>query len=71
MSGYKEYKIVEISEGGVGTILLGASSLPLKKVERRLNVFAENGWQVVFQIIESKRYMLFWTRETMIVTLGR
>ena len=29
------------------------------------------GWQVVFQIIEEKRMMLFWKREAVIVTLGR
>jgi|TARA_B100000315_G_scaffold191945_1_gene182310 hypothetical protein len=32
---------------------------------------AAEGWQVVFQVIESKRFMLFWTREAVLVTLGR
>ncbi|SQH75872.1 protein of unknown function [Shewanella benthica] len=32
MTTYKEYKIVHIVEGGCGTIFLGSSGLPLKKI---------------------------------------
>jgi len=70
-TGYKEYKVVHIVEGGCGTILLGSSGLPLKKIEAELNRLGAQGWQVVFQVIEQKRFWLFWTREAMIVTLGR
>lgn len=68
---YSEYKIEYIVEGGCGTILLGSSGLPLKKLEASLNKAAADGWQVVFQVIESKRFWLFWTREAVIVTYGR
>lgn len=68
---YKEYKVVHIAEGGCGTVLLGASGLPLKKIEAELNELAADGWQVVFQILEMKRFWLFWQREAMIVTLER
>ena len=68
---YKEYKVVHIAEGGCGTILLGASGLPLKRIEVELNELAAQGWQVTFQVLEQKRFWLFWKREAMIVTLGR
>ena len=71
MSNYKEYKVVHVAEGGCGTILLGASGLPLKKIETTLNEHAAEGWQLVFQVIENKRFWLFWTREAAILTLGR
>lgn len=71
MSNYNEYKVIHIVEGGCGTLLLGASGLPLKKFEATLNKEAADGWQVVFQIIEQKRFLLFWSREAIIVTLGR
>lgn len=71
MTAYDEYKVVHITEGGCGTVLLGASGLPLKKIESTLNAEAVNGWQVVFQVIEAKRFLLFWSREAMVVTLGR
>ncbi|MCJ8325834.1 MAG: DUF4177 domain-containing protein [Campylobacterales bacterium] len=68
---YKEYKIMHIVEGGLGTILLGASGIPIKKMEIELNKEASEGWQVVFQIVEKKRFLLFWSREAIIITLGR
>ncbi len=68
---YKEYKVVYVVEGGCGTIFLGASGLPIKKMETELNEAASQGWQVVFQVIETKRFMLFWAREAVIITLGR
>lgn len=71
MDRYSEYKVIRVSESGLATILLGASVLPLKKLEKELNKYARDGWQVAFQTIESQRYLLFWTRESIIVTLGR
>ncbi|NGZ05768.1 MAG: DUF4177 domain-containing protein [Magnetococcales bacterium] len=68
---FKEYKVLHVVEGGCGTILLGASGLPLQKMEAELNRHATDGWQVVFQVIERKRFFLFWTREAVIITLGR
>ena len=68
---YREYKVIHIVEGGLGTIFLGASGLPLKKMEDVLNREAAEGWQVVFQLVEQKRFMLFWQREAVIITLGR
>ena len=60
-----------MTEGGCGTLLLGSSGLPIKELETELNAHAADGWQLVFQTLENKRYMLFWSRETVIVTLGR
>jgi len=40
-------------------------------MEVTLNELASQGWQVVFQVIERKRFMLLWVREAVIVTLGR
>lgn len=68
---HKEYKIVYIVEGGCGTIILGSSGLPIRKLEAELNSHAAEGWQVVFQVLEQKRFWLFWKREAVIVTLGR
>lgn len=68
---YKEYKVLHIVEGGLGTIFLGSSGIPIKKMEAMLNENASSGWQVVFQVVEKKRFLLFWQREAIIVTLGR
>ncbi|RUO80826.1 DUF4177 domain-containing protein [Idiomarina tyrosinivorans] len=71
MPTFSEYKVMHIVEGGCGTILLGSSGLPLKQIESTLNAEAAHGWQLVFQVIEKKRFFLFWEREAAIITLGR
>lgn len=68
---FTEYKVIRVSESGLATIVLGASALPLRKLEKELNHYAKDGWQVVFQTIEHQRFLLFWVRESMVVTLGR
>lgn len=68
---YREYKVIHVVEGGLGTIFLGASGIPIKKMEAMLNREAADGWNVVFQLVEQKRFMLFWSREAVIITLGR
>ena len=68
---YKEYKVLAVSEGALGTLFLGASGMPLKKLEVTLNKEAADGWQLVFQVLEQKRFWLFWRRETVLITLGR
>ena len=67
----KEFKIEIIKEGALGTILLGASSLPIKKMESVLNQYGQNGWDVSFQLIEQRRLFLFWQRESAIITFSR
>lgn len=68
---YKEYKVEIVTEGGCGTLLVGSSGLPIKRLEATLNQAAAEGWELVFQVIEKKRFWLFWTRETVVITLGR
>ncbi len=68
---YKQYKVIEIYEGFLGTLLLGSSKLPIQKIEDEINRHAMDGWSVVFQVIESKRVFLLWQRESMIITLGK
>jgi len=68
---YKEYKILRISEGGCSTLLFGSANIPEKKLEQELNAHAANGWSVVFQVTERTRFLLFLSRESVLVTLGR
>ncbi len=67
----KEFKVISIEEGALGTILLGSSKMPLKKMNQVLNEYGQQGWSVDFQIIEQKRMLLFWKRESVIITLSR
>jgi hypothetical protein len=68
---FREYKVIRVSENGCASILLGASVIPADVLQSRLNKEAKDGWQVVFQVIERQRFLLFWQRESLVVTLGR
>ena len=52
-----------VQEGGFG--------FPIQALENYLNEQAADGWEVVFQVVERRRFLLFWQREAVIVTLGR
>tara|TARA_B110000003_G_scaffold59917_1_gene60014 strand:- start:5287 stop:5499 length:213 start_codon:yes stop_codon:yes gene_type:complete len=64
----KKYKVEIIKEGMLGTIFFGSSKLPLKKMEKIMNKYGQDGWDVSFQIIEKHRLFLFWQREAIIIT---
>ncbi len=68
---YTEYKVIYVTEGSCGTLVLGSSGLPIQRIEAELNAHAADGWQMVFQTLENKRFLLFWTREAAIITLAR
>lgn len=67
----KQYKVVAVTEGALGTIFLGSSMIPEKKVEDVLNQWGGEGWNLDFMIVEKRRMMLFWQRETVIITLSK
>ncbi len=67
----KEYKVIHIVEGGCGTVFLGASGIPIQKMEATLNEYAAKGWKNEFQVVEQKRFLLFWKREAVVITLSR
>ncbi|MGL5291820.1 MAG: DUF4177 domain-containing protein [Vibrionaceae bacterium] len=71
MSRCSEYRVVSVAEGGCSTIFFGSSGLPLQKIEAELNQHAREGWTLVFQLIEKKRFLLFWSRESVLLTFVR
>jgi len=64
----KQYKIEVVKEGILGTLFLGSSKLPIKKMEEVMNEYGKDGWDVSFQVIEKARMWLFWQREAVIIT---
>jgi len=64
----KQYRVEIVEEGALGTLFFGSSKLPLDKMETVMNSYGKDGWSVCFQIIEKKRFLLFWERESAIIT---
>jgi hypothetical protein len=67
----KEYKVVVIKENALSSLLLGASKMPIQKMEKIMNEYGQSGWDVSFQVIEQHRLFLFWTREAVVITFCR
>jgi len=65
------YLIEKYSEGAIGTVLLGASSFNPSKIASIVNKHAGAGYRMVFMIKESRRMLLFWKRECIIMTFER
>lgn len=65
------FKVDLVQEGAVGTLLVGASSLPMKRLAEVLNRNGAEGWEFEFMVIEKRRLLLFWTREAVIITMSR
>ena len=52
---HSQFKVIHVMEGGCGTVLLGASGIPVAKMEETLNKEAADGWQVVFMVVDQSR----------------
>lgn len=48
-----------VSEGALGTLCAGASAIPSQRLQDQLNQEAKSAWQVVFQVVEHKRFLIF------------
>lgn len=68
---YREYKVEVVVEGVLGSLLFGASKLPVEKMEEQMNELGRQGWEVTFMVIEKKRLFLFWEREAAVITYSR
>jgi len=69
-SRYKEYRVAYVAEQGLGR-LFGSGGVPVQKMEAALNEAVAEGWQVVFQLVERRRFLLFWRRRAVLITFGR
>lgn len=67
----REFLVEVIQEGWVGTLLLGASKLPQRRISEFLNTRGLQGWALDFMVVERRRLFLFWTREAVILTMSR
>jgi hypothetical protein len=67
----KEFKIEVVKEGAIGNLILGASKLPISRMEEVMNKYGAEGWSMDFMVMEQHRMFLFWKREAAIITFSR
>ncbi len=66
-----EYKVVLYREGALGSIFLAGSKVNPLKFSEFLNKNAALGWKVVTMQRESRRLLLFFSREAFLVVMER
>ena len=66
-----EYKVIDVADGAVSTVLLGDGRIETKVLEAYLNAMAADGWRMVFMEKVHQRYLLTSERETLMVTFER
>lgn len=66
-----EYKVVVYREGLLGSIFLNGSKVDPMKYSKFLNDNAKEGWKVVTMERESRRELLFFSREAFLTVLER
>ena len=71
MTQKHEYKVVLYREGLLGSLFLAGSKVDPVRFSEFLNRNAEDGWEVVTMERESRRMLLFWSREAFMVIMKR
>lgn len=67
----RHFRVEVVTEGALGTLLLGASRIQAHKLEAVLNRYGAEGWDLSFMVVEKRRFLLLWTREAAIVTFSK
>lgn len=67
----KQYQVEYYTEGAIGTIFLGAGSLPVERMQAAMNAKSSQGWDVHFMVTEQRRMFLFWKREAAVVVYSK
>jgi len=67
----REFRVELVSEGWFSVLFLGHASIPTQKMTEVLNRYGADGWDLAFQLIERRRFLIFWTREAAIITFSR
>ena len=71
MTQTKEYKVVLYRENMLGSLFLGSSKVDPERFSGFLNRNAAQGWRVVTMQRESRRMLLFFSREAFLVIMER
>lgn len=66
-----EYKVIDVADGSISSILLGEGRIETKVLEAYINAMASEGWRMVFMSKVMQRHLVVSDRETLMVTFER
>lgn len=66
-----EYKVIDVADGAVSSVLLGDGRIETAVLEAYINAMAADGWRLVFMEKVMQRHLLTSERETLMITFER
>ncbi|MXN30112.1 DUF4177 domain-containing protein [Delftia sp. CH05] len=66
-----EYKVIDVADGAISSILLGEGRIETEVLEAYINVMASEGWRLVFMEKVMQRHLVVADRETLMITFER
>ena len=66
-----EYKVIDVADGAVSSLLLGEGRIETEVLEAYINAMASEGWRLVFMEKVMQRHLVIADRETLMVTFER
>ncbi|KAB2905970.1 MAG: DUF4177 domain-containing protein [Burkholderiaceae bacterium] len=66
-----EYKVIDVADGAVSSLLLGEGRIETEVLEAYINAMASEGWRLVFMEKVMQRHLVVADRETLMVTFER
>ena len=66
-----EYKVIDVADGSISSLLLGEGRIETKVLEAYINAMASEGWRMVFMSKVMQRHLVVSERETLMVTFER
>ena len=68
--GY-EYKVIDVADGSISSLLLGEGRIETTVLQAYLNAMAAEGWRLVFMEKVLQRHLIVSDRETLMITFER
>lgn len=66
-----EYKVIDVADGAISSVLLGEGRIETAVLQAYLNAMASEGWRMVFMANVMQRHAVISNRETLMITFER
>lgn len=66
-----EYKVIDVADGSISSLLLGEGRIETEVLEAYINAMASEGWRMVFMAKVMQRHLVIADRETLMITFER
>ncbi len=66
-----EYKVIDVADGSISSLLLGEGRIETNVLQAYINAQASEGWRLIFMEKVMQRHLVVSDRETLMITFER